>query len=155
MLFLVILLALTFIVSNVLGANYHTIANADSPGYGDLVNAARDEANCKSYCDSTANCGGATLTNTNQCYLKSDIAKIVPSGNCNLLIKVVGPFLRIDSPPGDINLREVRLFNNGVQLFGLYATMSRTWADDAYFRPCIDNGAQSMVGNRFTRSTSK
>jgi hypothetical protein len=157
MLFLVILLALIFIVSNVLGANYHTIANADSPNYGDLVNAFRSEADCKSYCDSIANCAGAAhLHHADICYIKSDIAKIVPLLSVNLLIKVVGPFLRIDSPPStDIMLREVRLYNNGVPLFGLYATMSRTFSDSARFRPskCIDNDVNDVNDEGICHST--
>jgi len=72
----------------------------------------------------------------------------------NLYIKIVGPFLRIDSSPAEINLREIKLYNNGVQLFGLYATMSRTGSDDAKFRPskCIDNDVSDVNDNGLCHS---
>ena len=155
MLFLIILLILIFIVANVLG-DYYTITSADSPSYGDIANANKNEADCKSYCDSTANCAGAGHhIPTQQCYLKNDLAKIVPTTGSNLYIKIVGPFLRIDSSPFEINLREIKLYNNGVQLFGLYATISRTLNDDVYFRPskCIDNDVSDVNHNGLCHST--
>ena len=55
--------------------------------------------------------------------------------------KYVGPFIRIDGALSYINLREIQVFNNGIQLSGLHAVMSRTFNDNSTYNAmkCIDN----------------